>query len=155
MDKWTFEGGDDDHYKSSEASYVASTIRAIGNEEASFPGIPKRSDVEQNARVRLNLRHMSSWLTEVEKAHVQGDNGENEDLNYPHAKKIIASIQEEDVWDYERPALKKCLTEISDDEITGDDSILCSLVQLFAFHHYLTAPVLFFCHRTLYRRVGI
>ena len=143
VDKWTFEGADKDHYRSSEASYVASIIRAVNDSGTRFPGIPKSSDREKNARVRLNLRHMGIWLTRVENAHSHSGSGKDEELNYPHAREIIARIQEEELWDYERPDLKMRLTKESKGDIVGDVSLLCSLVQLFAFHHYLTARCYF------------
>ena len=146
IDKWAFEGADEYYYKSSEAFYVATFIRAIANESDQFPSIRKKVDGERNARVRLNLGHMNSRLSQVEKAHQDYDDGNrdvNEDFSYPHAKKIIRSIEQEAIWDYERPVLRARLLELDDEEILEDDSLLCSLVQLFAFHHYLTARCYF------------
>ena len=146
VDKWAFDGADEDFYKSSEALYVATFIRAIVNGGDHFPSIQKKVDEEKNARVRLNLGHMNNRLIQVENAHRNNDDGNrnvNEDFSYPQAKKIIESIEQEDIWDYERAHLRERLLETGDEEILEDDSLLCSLVQLFAFHHYLTARCFF------------
>ncbi len=128
IDGWTFDG-DDSNYQSDISSFIASFIRAI-EEKLKFPKPPN------NSLVGTNLKKINSLLKEVEKAY------EIERDSFPPAWKILESISQDDLWNYERPELKSLIKECqhkieSKQNISNKDKIACSLVQIFAFCHYL------------------
>lgn len=121
IDSWTFDG-DDSNYKSDISSYIASFIRAIhtaDNKIIKFPKIPT------GHLVGHNLKTLSGGIKEVEKAH------EDEQVNFPSARVIINKINQEYIWSYERTEIKQLI-----DRQESPD-VLYSIVQLFAFTHYL------------------
>ena len=128
VDGWTFDG-DDSNYKSDVSSFIASFLRAV-EEESDFPDYPK------NSLVGSNLKRINSLFKEVEKAY------ELNREDFPPAWKILQHMSEDDLWNYERPELKdlidKCEQKIlSKEKISQKEKIACSLVQIFAFCHYL------------------
>lgn len=123
-DCWTFDGRDEENYRSDVASFLASFITA-SEKNKDFPRFSGRG------RVYDNLKRMDSWLEKVEKAHHGNDEG------FPGAKVIVDKIKQEHIWAYERDALKKIVEGIDISSITREQETLCSLIQLFAFTHYL------------------
>jgi hypothetical protein len=124
VDGWTFDG-DDHHYQSEISSFLASFIRAVTN-KSTFPPIPTGSLVGKN------LRKMNSLLNNVEKAYDSNSNGED----FPPAWKIIQGMNQVELWSYERPELVEIVNNPSN-PISLTEKRVCSLVQLFAFCHYL------------------
>jgi hypothetical protein len=123
VDGWTFDGSDDINYKSDISLYLAKFIRSI-QEKADFPTIPT------NSLVGTNLKRMIRWLTLVENAHERTEEG------FPPAWKIISNISEEYIWSYNREELRNIIKTTSE-PMSKDEMRVCSLVQLFAFTHYL------------------
>lgn len=127
VDRWTFDG-DDNNYKSDVASFLAQFIRSVqsieSQEKPSFPKTPKGS------LVGSNLRQMNFLLRKVEKSH------ENNSDEFVSAETILDNMSEVDLWSYERPELSSIIKD-SDYTPSKNQSNLCSLVQLFAFCHYL------------------
>lgn len=123
-DGWTFDG-DDNHYQSEVSSFLASFIRAVTN-KSTFPPIPLGSLVGKN------LRKINSLLNNVEKAYDSNSNGED----FPPAWKIIQGMKEVELWSYERPELVEIVNNRSNPMSLAEKRV-CSLVQLFAFCHYL------------------
>jgi hypothetical protein len=124
VDGWTFDG-DDNNYPSEVSSFLASFIRAITN-KSTFPQIPKVSLVGKN------LRRMNSLLNNVEKAYDSNLNDES----FPGAWEIINKMKQVELWSYERPELVEIVNNRSK-PLSVNDKRVCSLVQLFAFCHYL------------------
>lgn len=122
VDGWTFDG-DDKNYKSHVSSFLAAFIRAI-EDQSEFPKSPKGSLVGTNIR-RINL-----LLNEVEKAH------ESDKEDFSPAWKILESMSEVDLWSYERSDLVSIIKNHGN-PMSDIEKQVCSLVQLFAFCHYL------------------
>ncbi|MCP2729890.1 DUF262 domain-containing protein [Limnofasciculus baicalensis] len=125
VDGWTFDGSDDNNYHSEVSSFIASFIRAV-TDNSKFPPIPTGSLVGKN------LRRMNSLLINVEKAY----DSNSDDENFPAAWQILDKIPEVDLWSYERPELVEIVNN-SSNPMSGNEKLVCSLVQLFAFCHYL------------------
>lgn len=125
VDGWTFDGADEDNYKSGVASYIASTIRAYTNN--SLGKLAKPDD----KRVARNVREIEKWLKKVE------ETGPSDDNDYPRAKQILETIPEESLWTYPRPELRDHVPEPTG-EFDKVAKVVSSLVQLFAFIHYFT-----------------
>jgi hypothetical protein len=124
VDCWTYEG-EDDKYLSDVASFIASFIRAIEDDKSAFPKLPK------HPRINSILKTMNSWIKKVEKAYEESD---NED--FPPATKIVEGMDQRDLWSYERQELAS-LVKQAGKTMNSNDKTLCSMVQLFAFCHYL------------------
>ncbi|MDR0776690.1 MAG: DUF262 domain-containing HNH endonuclease family protein [Azonexus sp.] len=123
VDGWTFDGTDEDNYKSGVASYIASTIRAYTNN--SLGKLAKPND----KRVARNVREIEKWLKKIE------ETGPSDDNDYPRAKQILETIPEESLWTYPRPELRDHVPEPTG-EFDKVAKVVSSLVQLFAFIHY-------------------
>lgn len=122
VDTWTLDG-QDSHYASEVSHFLATTIRAIQDD--------KPLDIpDQKSVVTTNIRQLSAELKKVERAY----GSENE--GFPTAKQIVAAIPQEDLWFYERPELVGMFNNIAHEMSTNEKQV-CSLVQLFAFCHYL------------------
>ncbi|MEN7528913.1 DUF262 domain-containing HNH endonuclease family protein [Cupriavidus sp. DL-D2] len=125
VDGWTFDGADDQNYRSGVASYLAENIRAYVEDKITTVSRPS------DKRVNRNVREIKKWLAKVE----QVEPSENND--YPSAKSILEAIPEELLWSYPRPELIELLKD--DGAVANNDRrALIPLVQLFAFLHYFT-----------------
>lgn len=124
VDCWTYEG-EDKNYQSDVASFIASFIRAVEDKNSAFPKVSK------HPRINSILKTMDSWLNKVEKAYEESENDD-----FPPATKIVESIDQRDLWSYERQELAS-LVKQADQTMNSNDKRLCSLVQFFAFCHYL------------------
>jgi len=122
VDQWTLDG-EDDNYKSDIASYLSRFIRAI-HSNSSFPK-PSTSSL-----VGKNIKKIDSLLKKVEKAH------ESSELNFPLAWDILERFKQTDLWNYERPELVQKFQDQST-RMSTEGRKFCTLVQLFAFCHYL------------------
>ncbi|WP_165225789.1 DUF262 domain-containing protein [Aquisphaera insulae] len=134
VDGWALSDPTDASYKSDFSKYIAKVIRAISEAEksggvASFPARPKSS------LVGSNLRLMLQWLKRVEDSHEEDGNEDDEEF-FPTAWSILEKIEQRHVWSYDRPELKSIVTNRSD-PLTKHEKIVCSLVQLFSFCHFL------------------
>ncbi|GGA00915.1 DUF262 domain-containing HNH endonuclease family protein [Okeania sp. KiyG1] len=138
IDNWTYAGNENDYYKSDISLYIASFISAIIEKEKEekeqgekkvkiqFPKPPRDSLVEKNIKL------INTWLRKVEKAY-DGD-GNN---SYPTAWKILDSrLSQKSLWSYERPELYDRVL-CNSNPMSAQDKRVCSLVQIFAFCHYL------------------
>lgn len=125
VDEWTFDGNEEEKYKSPVSAYLASFIKAINDNKGEFPLAPRQNLVGKN------LRLMNKWLSDIEKAY-----DEQEDITFPPAWRILTSIPEENIWSYPRPELKELIQNNPQPE-TKLEKKLSSLVQLFAFAHFL------------------
>ncbi len=123
-DCWTFDGREEDNYVSEVSSFLARFISACENKRE-FPHITG------SGRVANNLKQMNKWLDRVANAH-KGD----ED-NILTAPVILEKIKQEHIWSYGREELTKIVRNIDFDNMSKQESLLCSAVQLFAFNHYL------------------
>lgn len=125
VDEWTFDGDEEEKYKSPVSSYIAAFIKAINDEKVNFPSVPRQNLVGKN------LKLMNKGLSDIEKAHE-----EQEDNNFPPAWRILSNIPEESIWSYPRPELKELIQNSQQPE-SKLEKRMCSLVQLFAFTHFL------------------
>ena len=123
-DCWTYDGREEDNYISDVSSFLARFISACENKRE-FP------QITGTGRVAGNLRQMNRWLERVANAH-KGD--EDSILTAPE---ILEKIPQEHIWAYDRDELTEIVKNIDFDNITKQESLLCSIVQLFAFYHYL------------------
>jgi hypothetical protein len=122
-DRWTKNGKDSEHYRSTIAGFLASFIRAIPDEQP-FPAPSGDEHLVQN------YQHIRRRLTElVGEAKIR--NRDLEDLlQLPAAAEITERIAPRDFWKHARPELRRRATE---------DAELGRIIQLQAFSHYLTA----------------
>jgi hypothetical protein len=126
VDGWTFEGDDKNNYKSQVSYFLASFIRAI-TEKSEFPQLPPTG-----SSFAKNIRRMNLWLKNVEKAYEP----DSDDEEFPPAWEILTKMSQVDLWSYERPELISIVEHRSNPISTLEEQV-CSLVQLFAFCHYL------------------
>jgi hypothetical protein len=123
VDQWTLDGSDD-YYKSDVSSYLAKFIRAI-QDKIEFPAPPNNGSL-----IGKNIKHINSLLRNVERAY------ELNDTDYPRAWDILDKLSEVDLWSYPRPDLVDRVKNRAE-PLDKDDKYICSLVQIFAFCHYL------------------
>lgn len=125
VDGWTFDGTDEDNYKSGVTTFIAATIRAYS--DGTLAQLTKPTD----KRVARNVKEMEKWLKKVE------ETGPNDENDYPRAKQILGAIPEESLWTYPRPELH---VHVPDPTAAFDKeaAVVSSLVQMFALIHYFT-----------------
>lgn len=123
VDGWTFDGSDEDNYKSGVSSYIASVIRANQNSSLAKLGRPL------DKRVSRNVSEMEKWIKRVTATSAI------DSFDYPRAREILEKVSEESIWAYPRPELHGY---VFDDDLSKDAQVVVSLVQLFAFIHYFT-----------------
>jgi hypothetical protein len=123
IDAWTLDKNESSNYISDVSSYLASVIRSI-NDDSSFPAIPSGTLVGQN------LKRMTKWLNDVEHAWDPSKD------TFPSAWEILANIDQKHIWSYSRPELVSIVND-RNDPMTKTEKRVCSLVQLFAFSHFL------------------
>lgn len=127
VDQWTFNGSEDDYYKSAVTNYLARVIRAL-HEHKELPAYPIDEPVGPN------LKRMNGALKQVAEAHLENDKGDG--WSFPAAWQILAKSENEaHVWGYGRPKLREYVG--SKAKADRDWNTLCSLVQLLSFAHYL------------------
>ena len=126
-DMWTLDGNDS-LYVSDVSNYLANVIRAIQDDNTEFPsGRDVKSDL-----VSDNLKFMESFIKEtVENAHL----GDTTNDDFPAAAMIISNMRQELIWLYDRPELRRMVEGFRGGK--GNNSALCSFVQLLAFCHYM------------------
>ena len=124
LDKWVMRESHNESYLSQVAGYLYAFIEHFFN-GGDMPSFDKQSNAGRN------LKEIYAWLTKrVALAHL--DNSE-----FCDAQEILSKIDEDNLWQYERPVLREIL-EI--DDITDKNSFsyhLSSLVQTFSVCHYL------------------
>jgi hypothetical protein len=114
-----------DNYKSEISKYLADFIRSILN-GSNFPQLNSKS------RVGKNIKQINELLKKVENPHETT----RSPYPYPFAWEIIEKLNEVDLWSYSRPDLISLVRDRSN-PMTDKESQVCSLIQLFAFCHYL------------------
>lgn len=122
IDQWTFDGNDD-NYKSEISSYLAAFIRSIYTNS----NFPQRSN---SSLVGKNIRKINQFLKNIEEAH------EGKDTDFPPAWEILRKFSEVDLWTYPRPDLVNRVQNRGN-PMSSEEKQICSLIQLFAFCHYL------------------
>jgi len=122
VDQWTLDGNDT-NYQSDISSYLAKFIRAI-QDQIDFPSPPNNGSL-----IGRNIKRINSLLKNVE--NVQDNDGD-----YPHAWEILAKLSEVDLWSYPRPDLVERVKNRTT-PLRTEEKYICSLIQLFAFCHYL------------------
>lgn len=124
LDKWVMRENHNESYLSQIASYLFAFIEHFFN-NGDMPSFDKQSNAGRN------LKDIYAWLTKrVALAHL--DNSE-----FCDAKSIFEKIDEDNLWQYERPVLREIL-EIGN--ITDKNTFsyhLSSLIQTFSVCHYL------------------
>ena len=124
IDKWVMKEEKNESYSSQIASYLYSFINHFFN-KGDVPSFDKQTNAGRN------LKEVSSWLSKrVALAHL--DNSEFCDANT-----ILSKINEDNIWQYERPVLRKILEEFDNTDKSSFSYNLSSLVQTFAVCHYL------------------
>jgi len=124
IDKWVMKEEKNESYSSQIASYLYSFINHFFN-KGDVPSFDKQTNAGRN------LKEVSSWLSKrVALAHL--DNSEFCDANT-----ILSKINEDNIWQYERPVLRKILEEFDNTDKSSFSYHLSSLVQTFAVCHYL------------------
>jgi hypothetical protein len=125
-DKWIKDGEIEDAYKSDLANYLARYIDFVFVPNSELPKPNLKSNVGKNTRQIYN------WLDKaVSQAH------ENKSDEFASAQKILSNIQEEYIWQYERPHLTELVNSFDASDKKSDGYLLSSLVQIFAVTHYL------------------
>jgi hypothetical protein len=132
LDGWTLDGNDSEHYNSDISSYLAQFIRTIDNigkeTESEFPKPRKKSLVARN------IKFIEYHLDKIISSHTDLDD------NYPPAWDIVDKINQSKLWAYERQELTTIVRDskkLDDQPLDKSKNWICSLVQLFAFSHYL------------------
>ena len=127
-DCWTFDGRDDDNYISDVSAHLAQFITCIENENTKieYVEIDRKTPL-----VTTNLKAMEGWLNKVENAYKLSDD------EFVTAKRILEKIDEAYIWNYDRPELKEYIDMIDETNISKEQGIVCAIVQLLAFTHYL------------------
>lgn len=138
-DYWTKDGDIKTAYTSPAAKYISEFIQFITDIEVKntpfklndAPSFGKES-VTKKHMVANSVKQFRSWLTDtVVRAHLK------EEDDFPSAKVILAPKNQEFIWDYDRPELKKFIDEEDGLDPKSGTYHLCALVQLFAVAHYL------------------
>lgn len=127
LDGWTLDGNESEHYKSDISLYLANFIRAIHNNSSTF------TTARKNSLVADNIKSIKEWLGLVETAH-------QDNHDYPPAWNIVETINQKELWSYERPELIEIVKECKNSDpnsLDKNQNHICSLVQLFAFSNYL------------------
>ncbi len=73
---------------------------------------------------------MNQWIEKVQDAHKT-----DTDSDFPGASQIIGAISEKHIWIDERPEVRQLVQ--NSDGLCAESSIICSLVQIQAFCHYM------------------
>lgn len=124
IDGWTFDGADADNYRSGVTSYLAAVIRSVSNN--SITSVEKPLD----KRVARNFLEMQKWLNRVEETSAnEGD--------YPRAKQILQTVDEESFWSYPRPEFHQYVPDATA-AFNAKSEVVSALVQLLTFIHYFT-----------------
>ncbi len=130
-DKWIKDGDLNDAYKSDLANFLALFINYVEFSDSELPK-PNKSNVGKNTK------QINKWLeTEVIVAHVKKSD------EFPAAWDLLESIDESNIWQYERPGLKDLVVNKEYDDKKSDEYIICALVQLFSVCHYLLSRCCF------------
>ena len=129
VDKWVYEGSDEENYRSDLALYLAQFIRATEEGGRPFPKPPSGNFVGRN------LRRMSEWLESV--ASPERNSAEDLAGDFPTAEEILTKLAEESLWTYPRPEIQPWLRGEHNNAKPGLRDTLRSIVQLLAFTHYL------------------
>lgn len=132
VDNWTLDGDIDSNYKSGVSSFLAKFIEAISSDKAT-KDFPKRASVKSSNIVDKNIKKIIFSLNSIEKAH---ESNSDEDQSFPWAREILDKIPEKLLWSYERPELI-ALVPKKNHSMSDNQKMVCSLIQLFAFCHYL------------------
>lgn len=120
-DAWTLNGADT-KYPSDVATFLAAAIRSV-TLGTPFPTPNTKTLVGSNIRV------INQQLDIVEQAHSgKGD--------FLPAWEIVAKIPQSDLWAFQRDDLTTTIQGFTRPP-TNTDAKICSLVQLFAFSHFL------------------
>ena len=123
IDGWTFDGADDDNYKSDVSNYLALFIRSV-HEQSPFPLLKGASGVKKN------LRRINEYLDAAVNAH------KRDSSDYPTASSILTHLPQEAIWSYDRPDLAALVTNQST-PLTDLEDKLSSVVQLLALVNFL------------------
>jgi len=120
-DMWTLNG-QDSKYPSEVSGFLASAIRSA-TKNTNFPSTDKKT------LVGANVHMMNEFLDGVEQAHTGNH-------DFPPAWDIVKQILETDLWSFPRPTLIHTIANFPHPPLKLAASV-CSLVQLFAFSHFL------------------
>lgn len=130
QDYWTCDDDINKAYQSELAKYQALFIEAVIASETPG-GVPEYPSFEAGSYYANNAKRIEKWLSnEVAKAH-------EDDEDYPNAKTILKHIDEELLWDYERPILTDLVDKQFTTEKDKESATICSLVQVLAAAHYV------------------
>ncbi|MBE9222809.1 DUF262 domain-containing protein [Cyanobacterium stanieri LEGE 03274] len=132
-DCWTCEGSESENYQSDVSSYLAQFIKNIFEIENNRNNFFTFENINKNSLVYKNIKKIQSYLTKIEKSY-----GLNDDC--PTAWQILKTVDQSEFWSYERHELYEVINNCgkkSLEELNKNEKNLCSVVQLFAFCHYL------------------
>lgn len=131
LDYWTMDESIDHCYKSAVSNYLAKFINYTFNNNQK---ITLGEHSEEEKKLKTNLNRIQTWIKKnVLEAHIN----ENDEESIKPAWKILATISQEHIWDYNRPMLAEMVTEQDANDRRSVSSILCSLIQIFSVCHYL------------------
>ncbi|MBF6596092.1 MAG: DUF262 domain-containing protein [Thermaceae bacterium] len=131
VDQWTLTGKEEENYHSDIALHLAGCIRSYLNHKSGVElklNFPKG---KKDSLVGKNLKLIYEKLKQVEQAH-----GDSEG-SFPSIGDIVRGMNQSDLWLYDRPELFNHILSFSVTGLTNQQKHVCSLVQLFAFCHYL------------------
>lgn len=124
LDKWVMRENQNVSYLSQVAGYLYAFIEHFFN-NGSMPSFDKLTNAGRN------LKDIYAWLTKrVALAHL--DNSE-----FCDAQSIFEKIDEDNLWQYERPLLREILISGDKEDKNNFSYHLSSLVQTFSVCHYL------------------
>lgn len=124
LDKWTLDG-QDNCYSAPVSNYLAQFISSLDSGGIDIP--------DKRTAFGKNLKVMDKYIDAVLDAHDEKDIEQR--IPYPDAKKILAHISEDLLWDYDRKGLSDKVKSLPYSDQTCNK--LATTVQLSAIFHYL------------------
>lgn len=131
VDQWTLTGKEEDNYRSDIALHLAECIKSYVNYRSGTEPKLNFPKGKRDSLVGKNLRLIYEKLKQVEQAHRDSEG------SFPSIGEIIKGMNQSDLWLYDRSDLLKHIESFIASGPTNQQKHVCSLVQLFAFCHYL------------------
>jgi len=129
QDRWVKDGEVNGNYTSPIANLIANYLEHLYSDDEYV-----EAKIMRNEAVGRNYYQINKWLeNNVLKAHVD-NNGE-----FISALKIVNKLNEEFIWQNERPELKEivCNYDQTVHDARSKEYLLSSLVQIFSVCHYI------------------
>lgn len=123
-DKWVMEERENSSYLSPVSEYLYQMIGFFDGKNT----LPKFTS---DTNAGKNLNEANKWIKKtIFQSHNQSD-------GFPSALQILTKVNQEQIWQYDRPDLQGLIKDSEVDNANSLSSHLSSLVQLLALCHYL------------------